>query len=313
MGVDPKANLIMGMSPYQSMANNPISNVDPDGDLFWVPIAIGAAIGGTLGGIRANSEGRTFFGGFWRGAVVGGVAGALGQVGGGSLLGNIALGAAEGGLTGGLDAALWGNNIGQGFLQGAKWGAAFAAGTSGIEAAGNAIDGHGFRVNEGVIRNYSKNGQFQDAIDFVQNKYNLTGPQMTYDPTVNDYGVTNLNSGNIRIGPAAFKSPDYLKATIIHEYGHSALERAVVGGKWTWTSPGRPWNYGDGIVGYGEEIRQAGRMHIGRSVLNATVSTPGSNWVYGARTLINATPVNPVWHAKGVIRNKWWHLLPRRF
>ena len=38
----------MGMSPYQSMANNPVSYVDPDGDLVWFVPVIAAAVGGGL-------------------------------------------------------------------------------------------------------------------------------------------------------------------------------------------------------------------------------------------------------------------------
>jgi len=33
--VDPKAEAVMSLSPYQSMGNNPISNADPEGDLFF--------------------------------------------------------------------------------------------------------------------------------------------------------------------------------------------------------------------------------------------------------------------------------------
>ncbi|MFM2394757.1 MAG: hypothetical protein RLZZ546_2739 [Bacteroidota bacterium] len=54
-------------------------------------------------------------------------------------------------------------------------------------------------------------------------------------------------------------------------------------------------------------------MHIGKSALNGTVSTPGRNWTYGSTTLLNQVPVNPVWHAKGIINNRWFYLLPRRF
>lgn len=46
--------------------------------------------------------------------------------------------------------------------------------------------------------------------------------------------------------------------------------------------------------------------------LNATVSKPGSNWTYGFRTLVGKTPVNLVWYAKGIIKNKWFHVLPKR-
>ena len=32
---DPKAEAVMSHSPYVSMGNNPITNVDPEGDLFF--------------------------------------------------------------------------------------------------------------------------------------------------------------------------------------------------------------------------------------------------------------------------------------
>jgi hypothetical protein len=136
---------------------------------------------------------------------------------------------------------------------------------------------------------------------------------MTYDATLTDYGVTELTTGNIRIGPAAFSSPDYLKATVIHEYGHSVLDRVFSGGKWAWSSPESAWNYRDGIIGYKQEIIQSGKMHIGRKVLSATAIAPGRTWFYGSTTLSGVLPLNPVWYAKGVVKNKWFHLLPRRF
>jgi len=128
-------------SPYTGMANNPVMSVDPDGRLAWfVPIIIGAVIGGMSQGIAASNNGGTFMGGFWRGALVGAAAGATGigvsawaagaaftavgsgaaSVGfGGALLGGIAGGA----VSGGLGAALNGGNIGTGLWQGALGGA----------------------------------------------------------------------------------------------------------------------------------------------------------------------------------------------
>jgi hypothetical protein len=55
------------------MNNNPITYADPDGDIAWfVPIIIGAAIGGTTGGIVAHNNGQSW----WKGAIVGAFAGA---------------------------------------------------------------------------------------------------------------------------------------------------------------------------------------------------------------------------------------------
>ncbi len=65
-------------------------------------------------------------------------------------------------------------------------------------------------MNNDVIKNYAKNGQFQKAIDFVQYKYGLTRASMTYNSSLADYGVTDPITGAIEIGPSAFKSPDLL-------------------------------------------------------------------------------------------------------
>ncbi len=78
-------------SPYLAMGNNPISYIDPNGELAWfVPIIIGAVAGAYSGGVAANGgqynpgkwdwqSGRTW-GYMAGGAVVGGASGALGHV-----------------------------------------------------------------------------------------------------------------------------------------------------------------------------------------------------------------------------------------
>lgn len=54
-GVDPKAEAIPSMNPYNSMGNNPTSNIDPEGDLIQF------VVGGLINGINGANDGR----GFW--------------------------------------------------------------------------------------------------------------------------------------------------------------------------------------------------------------------------------------------------------
>lgn len=213
------------------------------------------------------------------------------MIGGGSFAANTAYGIAGGAITGGLGALLSGGDIGQGMLYGGIAGGAFAAVTSGIEAHGNYRKGYRFRTDHGVINNYTRAGQYQKAINFVQDRYNLTGPNMAYDPNLNDYGVTYLISGNIEIGSVAFSSPSMLKATIIHEYTHSVSDRIFVNNKWQWNlDRSASWNYSDGVRAYASEIYHSGAMNISTKVL---------------RMMTDGFQVNPVWHQPGIIKGRF--------
>jgi len=79
--VDPKAESFKSMSPYCSMNNNPISNVDPDGDN---PILIGAAIGLLSNGISNLAQGNNFFQGGLQAAAFGAIGGGVSSTIGGA-------------------------------------------------------------------------------------------------------------------------------------------------------------------------------------------------------------------------------------
>ncbi len=200
---------------YSYVVNNPLKYVDPSGEVWFVPIIIGAVYGAAYGAIRTDGTDEKWYNGLWKGALVGGASGALSIIGGASLsfAGNLFLGAAQGAATGMLDAALWGNNIGQGALWGAIGGAAMTTLTS--ENFKNLHRGEKFLSNEKVFNNMMARGVArQDILDYF-------GFEGTYAPnkTSTNYqaegywGVTNPNTGEISYGEFAFDNYGTLHAT----------------------------------------------------------------------------------------------------
>lgn len=73
---------------YAYCLNNPLKYTDPDGEIFWAPIIIGATIGAYMGGTIANNDynplqwdydsGKTW-GYMLGGAIVGGISGSIGS------------------------------------------------------------------------------------------------------------------------------------------------------------------------------------------------------------------------------------------
>ena len=140
---DPMAMAVAGMSPYAGMAGNPVSYVDPDGNLFFVPILIGAAIGGAInlgiqaaqGNINSVGDGLVAFG---IGALAGGAAvaapqliGSLAGVGLTTATGGVAAGFVPGALAGGVGGFL--NNFGNAlYFQDANLGEASVSGLQGL-------------------------------------------------------------------------------------------------------------------------------------------------------------------------------------
>lgn len=289
---------------YGYVFNNPLKYNDPSGEFAWVPFILSTAFFAGVGAAEAVKNDLPWYQGAFKGALVGAVGGFLGQIGGGNLLSNILLGAGQGAFTGAFNAILWGQDVWDGIKSGAAWGAAFAAVTSGVEAGKNLANGHGFRTNEGVIKKYIGSKSYQKAIDFIQDTFNLKEVKMYYDSSVEDYGVTEPMTGDVKIGPSAFSSSSLLKATMIHEMGHSILDRVL-------DSSGRfkNWKYEpgkypsrnqtlskDGPLGYAQEIYNSGTMKINTSVLkNANLNPLWSEW------------------SKAIGGSRFFHTLPMRF
>lgn len=116
------------------MSNNPISNVDPNGDS---PVLIGAAIGFLSNGIQNVASGNNFFQGglraaalgAWGGGISSGIGQAFGNVSG---FGNELMRAGAHGYAGGVQSMAGGGSFGSGFLSGS-----ISSGVgSGIDALG---------------------------------------------------------------------------------------------------------------------------------------------------------------------------------
>ncbi|MDJ1470360.1 DUF6443 domain-containing protein [Xanthocytophaga flava] len=122
-------------SPYAAMLNNPVSTIDPDGNCPICPFIIaGAIIGGSLGGIKADMEGKNVLAGIGKGLVIGAASGVASYFAPIGFLPGFAYGAGTGAVLGGASAALDGTNIGRGALIGGITGGIMGGIRGGIEA-----------------------------------------------------------------------------------------------------------------------------------------------------------------------------------
>ena len=139
--VDPKASSTFSLTPYGSQNQNPISNVDPEGDIAFLPIAIGAGISVFTNGINNAVNAQGFFQGAGRAAFFGALGGGLASGIGGAFgatgsVGNEFARAGAHALSGGLQSELQGGSFGQGFLSGGI--------SSGIGSGISAVGGNSF-------------------------------------------------------------------------------------------------------------------------------------------------------------------------
>ncbi|MFL5384869.1 MAG: RHS repeat-associated core domain-containing protein [Longimicrobiaceae bacterium] len=276
----------------------------------WWPLLTTVTLNSGYGGYKAYGRNETITSGLGRGATMGVVSYYSATFGGGIYVHNLAWGVTTGTFSGGLNAYLWNEDIARGAGWGGVMGGGFATLNSGMQAARNWRDGYGFLTNEGAVRylvgqhNAAVGGGWRAAgnraIAFIQSRYGMADVPMTYRRTPGAFGVTYPN-GNILISGSAFARPELLKLTMIHERGHSLFDRdptSVTG----WACPREaPWNYGDGVTGYSQEILHAGRLQVGPGEIAAGVNPFfGHTW--------------PFWRKFGWSTPwQYWYLIPRRW
>lgn len=91
-------------NPYLYCGNSPMVYVDKDGKLFWLPFAIGAAVGGTFGyfgGKKAGLSGFALFSYAFSNALIGGVSAGAGATAGNGVASSLSFGGFKGGFIAG--------------------------------------------------------------------------------------------------------------------------------------------------------------------------------------------------------------------
>ncbi|WP_165940138.1 RHS repeat domain-containing protein [Dyadobacter psychrotolerans] len=248
---------------YSYARNNPLLYTDPDGNMPWITMAIGAAIGGVINGYTYAIQGKGFFNGFWRGAITGAIAGLTGYYAPIGAIPGLAYGAASGAVTGGVGAALNGNNIWKGVAMGAALGGISGGISGGIEAhklGANWLTGarpdHYSLASDALVSGGTPATYSDEYLYKLKNEtWEEIGPggRMTMDPAKIDRGYTMGTDGvittpdkiralaytkstpwkhgyssKIFFGKAAFSSREQLASTMAHEFGHVTFANSVL-------------------------------------------------------------------------------------
>lgn len=189
-----------GYNRYSYAKNNPLSYVDPDGNFVWfVPIIIGAMIGGGFGGFQAFLHGTPILGGALKGAIVGAAGAALGGALAGtfSSWGMVGAGIAQGGITGSATGALGsvlnGTNLLKGIANGALWDGI-------IGGAIGAINRSLVKMENTPAQGPSQTDEYfesdQELDEFVNNNVgNLNEIEANYKTNISLASETNLPRG----------------------------------------------------------------------------------------------------------------------
>ena len=150
---------------YGYCLNNPLVYVDQDGEFFWIPVIIGAAVGAYMGSVQANNgEFNPFKWDYSRATWIG--------LGGGALIG---------GLSGGVGAALGGAVAGgtslvSSMIGGAASGLISGAGFSILPGGGGKVlQGMGVGLLSGAIGGLV-GGAIGKVSNVVLGNYNITNP-----------------------------------------------------------------------------------------------------------------------------------------
>jgi RHS repeat-associated protein len=212
-------------SPYTFCGNNPLVFVDEDGELAWfVPILIGATIGGASGAWTESQNGGLWYQGFFKGAGIGAVGGAMSMIGNpGAWYGlqNILVGAGEGMVTGALDAWAFNGNFGQSIKMGAILGGGFGLITT--EQFKNTLKGNIWQSDQQVLDQFLAQGTngYNKAIEYFGGK-GMYNPEHEFFMKAPNASAATTDLPNIQTiyNTPAFADASKLKEVIFHENFH---------------------------------------------------------------------------------------------